>query len=66
MLILTRRIGETLMIGDDITVTVLGVKGNQVRVGVNAPRDVAVHREEIYDKIAKERQPVLSRRDTSS
>lgn len=54
------------MIGDDITVTVLGVKGNQVRVGVNAPRDVAVHREEIYDKIAKERQPVLSRRDTSS
>lgn len=51
MLILTRKIGETLMIGDDITVTVLGVKGNQVRVGVNAPRDVAVHREEIYDKI---------------
>ncbi len=54
MLILTRRVGETLMIGDDISVTVLGVKGNQVRVGVNAPRDVAVHREEIYDRIKKE------------
>lgn len=55
MLILTRRVGETLMIGDDVTVTVLGVKGNQVRIGVNAPRDIAVHREEIYDKIKKER-----------
>ncbi len=54
MLILTRRVGETLMIGDDVTVTVLGVKGNQVRVGVNAPRDVAVHREEIYERIQKE------------
>ena len=51
MLILTRRVGETLMVGDDITVTVLGVKGNQVRVGINAPRDVAVHREEIFNKI---------------
>ncbi|MFT7654296.1 MAG: carbon storage regulator [Candidatus Azotimanducaceae bacterium] len=56
MLILTRKIGETLMIGDDITVTVLGVKGNQVRVGVNAPRDVAVHREEVYDKIQLENE----------
>ena len=54
MLILTRRVGETLMVGDEVTVTVLGVKGNQVRLGVNAPRDVAVHREEIYERIKKE------------
>ena len=54
MLILTRRVGETLMIGDEVTVTVLGVKGNQVRIGVNAPKDVSVHREEIYDRIKKE------------
>jgi len=55
MLILTRRVGETLMIGDEVTVTVLGVKGNQVRIGVNAPKDVAVHREEIYERIKLER-----------
>lgn len=54
MLILTRRVGETLMIGNDVTVTVLGVKGNQVRIGVNAPKDVAVHREEIYERIKRE------------
>ena len=54
MLILTRRVGETLMIGNDVTVTVLGVKCNQVRIGVNAPKDVAVHREEIFERIKRE------------
>jgi len=58
MLILTRRVGETLMIGDHVSVTVLGVKGNQVRIGVNAPREVAVHREEIFDRIQREHEPV--------
>jgi carbon storage regulator len=57
MLILTRRVGETVMIGDDVTITVLGVKGNQVRVGINAPKSVAVHREEIYERIKREQVP---------
>ena len=54
MLILTRRVGETLMVGDDISITVLGVKGNQVRIGVNAPKHIAVHREEIYERVKQE------------
>ena len=56
MLILTRRVNEALMVGDEVTVTVLGVKGGQVRIGINAPRDVGVHREEIYDRIQAEKR----------
>jgi carbon storage regulator len=57
MLILTRRVGETVMIGNDVTVTVLGVKGNQVRVGINAPKNVAVHREEVFERLKKGQTP---------
>ncbi len=56
MLILTRKVGETVVIGNDVDVTVLGVKGNQVRIGVKAPREIAVHREEIYERICHEKQ----------
>jgi len=66
MLILTRRVGEAVMIGNEETVTILGVKGNQVRVGVNAPRDVAVHREEIFERIKREDQAGDSGRPSKS
>jgi carbon storage regulator len=63
MLILTRRVGESLVIGDDINVTVLGIRGNQVRIGVNAPKDVSVHREEIYERIQQEKSGGAAKSD---
>ncbi|MBV8783904.1 MAG: carbon storage regulator CsrA [Gammaproteobacteria bacterium] len=66
MLILTRRVGETVMIGDDVTITVLGVKGNQVRVGINAPKHVAVHREEIYERIKREQDPDVAEKKSAA
>lgn len=56
MLILTRKVNETLMVGDDVSVTVLGIKGGQIRIGINAPRDISVHRQEVYEKILQERK----------
>ena len=54
MLILTRKVNETLMVGDDVSVTVLGIKGGQIRLGINAPREIAVHRQEVYERIKQE------------
>jgi carbon storage regulator len=60
MLVLTRRVGEALIVGNDVSVTILGVKGNQIRIGVNAPRNVTVHREEVYERIRREQRPAIS------
>lgn len=65
MLILTRKIGESLMVGENVTITVLGVKGTQVRIGVSAPKDIIVHREEIYKKLKMEKEKMLNeKKDT--
>jgi carbon storage regulator len=65
MLILTRRVGETLMVGEEISITVLGIKGSQVRIGVNAPRTVSVHREEIFERIRSERGEEITPKTTA-
>jgi carbon storage regulator len=57
MLILTRRVGETVIVGNDVTVTIVGVKGNQIRIGISAPKNVPIHREEIYERIRREQHP---------
>jgi carbon storage regulator len=66
MLILTRRVGETIVIGDDVIITVLGIKGNQVRIGINAPKDVSVHREEIYQRIQQEKNTTTTTTATAA
>jgi carbon storage regulator len=63
MLILTRRVGETLMVGDDVVITVLGVKGNQVRIGINAPKEISIHREEVYNRINQSQDAVQNSDD---
>ena len=66
MLILTRRVGEKLIIGEDVTVTILSLKGNQIRIGIDAPRSVKVHREEVYERIRKERETLSVVQKSSS
>jgi carbon storage regulator len=66
MLILTRRVGESIIVGDNVTITVLGIKGNQIRLGVNAPKEVSVHREEIYQRIKQEQKVVGSGSEAES
>jgi carbon storage regulator len=58
MLILTRRVGETVIVGNDVAVTIVSVKGNQIRIGISAPKNVSIHREEIYERIRREQQPI--------
>jgi carbon storage regulator len=66
VLVLTRRVGEKLIIGENVTVTIMGVKGNQIRIGIDAPRDITVNREEIYQRILKEREGLNSARHSGT